>query len=155
MALFNSYNRAVALGNMGADAEVRTLQSGTQVCDFSIAVNERRKQGEEWIDETTWIPCTVWGKAAEMMPQYARKGMAVLVEGKFKMDEWEDKNGGGRRSKLKINVDNITFNPGNRKNNEGNGGGGGQSYSSTGQPPQNQQAPAGDEDDNNLGIPDA
>jgi single-strand DNA-binding protein len=77
----SSFCEIILVGNVGGDPELRFTQSGMAVCSFSIAVNRNRKQGEEWVGETTWFRITVWGQQAETVNQYVQKGRQVLVVG--------------------------------------------------------------------------
>jgi single-strand DNA-binding protein len=83
-------------------APVRYIPSGTAVCDLGLAVNDRRKDANgEWVDETTFVDVTVWARNAEVAAEYLSKGSPVLIEGKLKLDSWEN-NEGEKRSKLKV-----------------------------------------------------
>src|SRR5213595_1992156 len=96
-----SFNRVILLGNLTRDVEVRYLQSGTAVADVGLAVNDRRKgQNGEWIEETTFVDITLWGRTAEVAGEYLSKGSPVLIEGRLKLDQWE--TDGQKRSKLKV-----------------------------------------------------
>lgn len=97
-----SFNRVILIGNLTRDIELRYLQSGMAVTDVGLAVNDRRKGNNgEWIEETTFIDVTVWGRSAEVMSEYLSKGMPVFIEGRLKLDSWEGQDG-QKRSKLKV-----------------------------------------------------
>ncbi len=97
-----SYNRVVLLGNLTRDPELRYLQSGMAVTDIGLAVNDRRKSANgEWVDETTFVDVTLWGRTAEVAGEYLTKGSPLLVEGRLKLDSWETQDG-QKRSKLKV-----------------------------------------------------
>src|ERR1700690_1647229 len=97
-----SFNRVILVGNLTRDPELRYLQSGMAVTDIGLAVNDRRKgQNGEWIEETTFVDVTVWGRTAEVMGEYLSKGSPVLIEGRLKLDTWEAQDG-QKRSKLKV-----------------------------------------------------
>ena len=116
-----SYNRVVLVGNLTRDPELRSIPSGMSVLDVGIAVNDRRKDANgNWIEEATFVDVTVWGRSAEVLAEYTRKGSQILVEGRLKMDSWEQE--GQRRTKLKV-VAERTVLLGSRG--EGGGGGGG------------------------------
>lgn len=101
-----SYNRVILLGNMTRDVELRYTQSGTAVTDIGMAVNDRRKsQTGEWIDETTFVDVTLWGRTAEVASEYLGKGSPILVEGRLKLDSWE--TDGQKRSKLRVVCDRM------------------------------------------------
>jgi len=97
-----SFNRVILAGNITRDIELRQVGGGTSVCDIGMAVNDRKKNGDEWIEETTFVDVTLWGRTAEVASQYLQKGSPVLIEGKLKMDSWEDKDSGAKRTKLKV-----------------------------------------------------
>jgi len=98
-----SFNRVILMGNLTRDVEIRHLQNGTAVADVGLAVNDRRKNAAgEWIEETTFVDITFWGRTAEVAGQYLSKGSPVLVEGRLKQDSWEDKDTGQKRSKIKV-----------------------------------------------------
>lgn len=90
---------------------MRHTQGGSSIANFGLAVNRRWKDknsGEDR-DETMFIDISVFGRGAELAHQYLSKGRRVLVEGRLVLDTWEDKNGGGKRSKHSIAADNIQF----------------------------------------------
>lgn len=95
-----SYNRVVLVGNLTRDVEIRYIPSGMAVCDIGLAVNDRVKRNNEWIDETTFVDVTLWGRQAEVANEYLSKGSPVLIEGRLKLDTWEQE--GQKRSKLKV-----------------------------------------------------
>jgi single-strand DNA-binding protein len=127
-----SYNRVILVGNITRDIELKYLQSGTAVTEIGLAVNDRRKsQTGEWIEETTFVDVTLWGRTAEVASEYLAKGSSILVEGRLKLDTWETE--GQKRSKLRV--------VGERMQMLGGRGGGG-----NGGPPRGQSAysePAG------------
>ena len=105
-----SINKVVISGNLTRDAELRTAASGTAVCSFGVAVNDRRRnQNGEWEDYANFVDCQLFGRRAEAIAQYLTKGTKVAVEGRLHYSSWEDRNGGGRRSKLDVTVDEIEF----------------------------------------------
>jgi single-strand DNA-binding protein len=96
-----SFNRVILVGNLTRDIEVRYLQSGMAVADIGLAVNDRRKnQAGEWVEEVTFVDITLWGRTAEVAGEYLSKGSPVLIEGRLKLDQWEQD--GQKRSKLKV-----------------------------------------------------
>ena len=114
-----SFNRVILLGNLTRDVEVRYLQSGTAVADVGLAVNDRRKgQNGEWIEETTFVDVTLWGRTAEVAGEYLSKGSPILVEGRLKYDTWE--KDGQKRSKLSVVCERMQM-----VGSKGGGGGGG------------------------------
>jgi single-strand DNA-binding protein len=97
-----SYNRVVLLGNLTRDPELRYLPSGMAVVDAGLAVNDRRKTPDgQWVDETTFVDVTFFGRTAEVVGEYLTKGSQVLIEGRLKLDTWETSDG-QKRSKLKV-----------------------------------------------------
>lgn len=95
-----SYNRVVLVGNLTRDVELRYTPSNTPVTDLGLAVNERVKRGEHWVDEAHFFDITLWGRLAEVAAEYLSKGSSVLVEGRLRLDRWEQD--GQKRSKIKI-----------------------------------------------------
>lgn len=105
-----SINTATISGNLTRDAELRTAASGNSVLTFGIAVNERRRNSRgEWEDYANFIDCSLFGRRAEAIAQYLAKGTKACVQGKLHYSSWEDRNGGGRRSKVEVYVDEIEF----------------------------------------------
>lgn len=106
-----SINKVVVSGNLTRDPELRATPGGTQVLGFGIAVNDRRRnqQTGEWEDYPNFIDCTMFGNRAEALSRILRKGMKVAIEGKLRYSSWEDKNGGGRRSKVEIIPDEVVL----------------------------------------------
>jgi single-strand DNA-binding protein len=95
-----SYNRVILVGNLTRDVELRYTPSNTPVTDIGMAVNDRRKQGEEWVNETTFVDVTLWARTAEVAAEYLKKGSSLLIEGRLKLEEWE--TDGQRRTKLRV-----------------------------------------------------
>ena len=97
----SSYNRTILVGNLTRDPELRHIASGTAVAEISLAINDKRKDASgNWIEETTFIDVTLWAKTAEVAAQYLKKGASVLIEGRLKLDTWEQD--GQKRQKLKV-----------------------------------------------------
>lgn len=96
----SSFNRVILLGNATRDVECRYLSSGTAVAEVGLAVNEKRKDGDNWIEEVTFVDVTLWARTAEVAAEYVRKGTPILIEGRLKLDTWEAE--GQKRSKLKV-----------------------------------------------------
>ena len=103
-----NYNKIILVGNLTRDPQLRYLPSQMPVVDFGLAVNHkfRTKTGEDR-EEVCFIDCSAFSKAAEIINQYCTKGRPLLVEGRLKLDTWEDKQGGGKRSKHVVVVDNF------------------------------------------------
>lgn len=94
-----SYNKVILVGNVTRDPELRQAGSAS-VTDLGLAVNDRIKKGEEWVDEATFVDVTLWARTAEVACEYLKKGAKVLIEGRLKLDTWEQD--GQKRSKLKV-----------------------------------------------------
>ena len=126
-----SYNRVVLVGNLTRDVELRFTPQGTAVTDISLAVNERVKRNDQWVEEANFFDVTLWGRTAEVAGEYLSKGSSILIEGRLKLDRWEQE--GQKRSKIKI--------VGEKMQMLGSRGGGGGSSSSNAQQssPSNQQ----------------
>lgn len=115
-----SYNRVILVGNVCFDIELRYTQGGTPVTDVRLAVNDRRKsQTGEWIEETTFVDVTLWGRQAEVAGEYLSKGSPILIEGRLKLDTWEKE--GQKQQKLKVVCERMQMLGGRG----GSGGGGG------------------------------
>ena len=113
-----SFNRVTLIGNLTRDPETRDLPSGTTLCEFGLATTRRYKtSGGDDREETCFIDCTAFGKQAEVLQQYVKKGRPLFVEGRLKYDQWDDRNGGGKRSKISVVVENFQF-LGNRDEND-------------------------------------
>lgn len=124
-----SYNKVLLMGNLTRDVELRQAgSSGTMVANIGLAVNRkwRDQNSNEWKEEVTYIDCEAWGKTAETMSKYLVKGRPVFIEGRLRLDQWEDKDGGGKRSKLKVVVEEFRFID-SREGGGGVGAGGGDS----------------------------
>lgn len=105
-----SVNKVLILGNITRDPELRHTPNGSAVTELGVALNRkyRTKDGEDR-EEVTYVNVTVWNKQAETCCQYLKKGRPVHVEGYLKMDSWEDKNSGEKRSKLKVEAERVQF----------------------------------------------
>lgn len=100
-------------GNIGGDAEMKTTPNGKLVTSFNLAVTPRIQKNNEWTDgDTMWLRCFVWGKDATGAANEIRKGQRVLVQGRFKQNNWVDKDGVERKS-LEIDVNEYGIKPRN------------------------------------------
>ena len=130
-------NKAILIGNLGADPEIRSTAGGQSVCNFNIATSDRRKDKDgNWQDRTEWHRIVVWGKLGELCKEYLSKGRQAFIEGRIQTRQWDDKNG-NKRYTTEVIAQNVQF----------LGGAGGR----TSQPSDNApaQAPA------NTSLPDA
>lgn len=109
-------NKVLLMGNLTRDPELRFTSGNTAVGAISLAVNRRWKnQAGEQQEEVTFVDCEAWGKTAEVLNQYLKKGAPVFVEGRLKLDQWQDKEG-QKRSRLKVVIENFQFlSDGNRQ----------------------------------------
>ena len=105
-----SLNKVFLLGNLTRDPDLRALPSGSSVCEFGIAVNRRytSANGQD-VDEPCFVDIVVWGRSAESCKQFLEKGSQVMIEGRLQLDQWEDRNGGGKRSRLRVVAEQIQF----------------------------------------------
>ena len=112
------FSKAIIAGNLTRDPEMRATTSGTSVLSFSVAVNRNYKNSAgDNVEETSYIDCTAWGKAGEIINQYLKKGDPILVSGRLNQRSWEDKETGKKRSAVEVVVEDFNFIGG------GNGGG--------------------------------
>lgn len=101
----NDTNIVVLVGRLTRESELRYTQAGTAVARFSIAVNRRKRSGDKWEDEVSFIDCVVWGKQAETLNPYLEKGKQVCVQGELRQNRWEQD--GQPRSKLEVVAVNL------------------------------------------------
>ena len=147
-----SYNRVILVGNLTRDPELRYIPSGTAVSDIGLAVNDRIKRGDQWVDETTFVDITLWGRTAEIANEYLSKGSPVLIEGRLKLDRWE--KDGQKHSKLKVVGDKLQMLGGKGEGGGGGGGGGGRGRSRRQRRRRFRAAPYDDGDQySNVGAP--
>ncbi len=104
-----SLNKVFLLGNLTRDPDLRGLPSGQSVCELRLAVNRRYVSNGQEVDDTCFVDVVVWGKSAANCKQFLTKGSQVMVEGRLQLDQWEDRNGGGQRSRLRVVAENIQF----------------------------------------------
>jgi single-strand DNA-binding protein len=116
-----SYNKVILMGNLTRDPQMKYLPSQTAVVEFGLACNRRYKtQSGEQKEEVTFVDCTAFGRTGEVINQYFTKGKPIFIEGRLKYDQWEDKQGGGKRHKLTVVIESFEFVGGR----DGGGGGG-------------------------------
>jgi single-strand DNA-binding protein len=133
-------NHVTLIGRLTRDAELKYTSSGQAVCKFSIAVNRRRKNGDQWEDEANFFDIVLWGRQGEALNQYLVKGKMIGVEGELRQDRWQQD--GQNRSKVEIVANNLQL-LGGGSGGSGNwqagnsGGGNSASWSGAGNPPQN------------------
>ncbi len=107
-----SFNRVIIMGNLTRDPDHKQLTSGQSVCKLGLASNRqfKNRQTGAMVQEVCFVDIDVWGPQADSCSQYLKKGSNVLVEGRLKLDTWQD-NEGQRRSKHSIVADRVTFLP--------------------------------------------
>ena len=104
-----SYNKVLIMGNLTRDPELKQTPNNQSVAQIGIAMNRKFKDREgNMREETTFVDCEAWGRTAEVMAQYLSKGKPVFVDGRLKLDQWQDKDG-NNRSKLKVVIENFQF----------------------------------------------
>jgi single-strand DNA-binding protein len=128
-----SFNKVILMGNLTRDPQVRYTPNQTAVADLGLAINRTwfDKVSNQKRDDVTFVDVTVWGRQAEVAGEYLSKGRPVLIEGRLKLDQWDDKNTGQKRSRLTVVCENLTM-LGSKPDGQGRGpsggsGGGGQS----------------------------
>src|SRR5882672_1652368 len=104
------FNKVFLMGNLTRDPQLKYLPSQTAVAEFGIACNRkfRAATGEDR-EEVTFVDISAFGKTGELINQYFTKGKPIFIEGRLKLDQWEDKQGGGKRSKLTVVVETCSF----------------------------------------------
>jgi single-strand DNA-binding protein len=130
-------NNVVLVGRLTKDAELKYTSSGQAVCKFSVAVNRRRKNGDQWEDEANFFDVVLWGRQGEALNQYLQKGKTVGVEGELRQDRWQQD--GQNRSKVEIVANNIQLlgsGPGGQSGNSGSPQNSRAENSQGGSPPQ-------------------
>ena len=102
-------NKAILVGNLGRDPELRQTPSGQSVCNFTLATSENwTDRNGERVERTEWHRIVAWGKTGELCAQYLSKGRTVYVEGRIQTREWEDKDG-NKRYTTEINAQTVNF----------------------------------------------
>jgi single-strand DNA-binding protein len=120
-------NKVMLIGNLTRDPELRVTPKGTAICQFSLAVNRKFKDesgGER--EEVTYVDIEAWSKQGETIAKYCTKGRPLFVEGRLRLDQWEDKNTKEKRSRMKVVLENFQFLGSGRADGAGAGGGGGE-----------------------------
>jgi len=114
----SNINSVVEIGRLSRDAELKYTNGGTAVCRFSIAVNDRRKNGDQWEDEVYFFDVVLWGRQAESLSKYLVKGKLVGIAGKLRQERWQ--TDGVNRSRIEIVAANVQLLGGNESS--GNNG---------------------------------
>ncbi len=101
----NDINQVILIGRLTKNAELKFTNSGTPVTRLSLAVNRRKKSGDNWEDEVNFFDVILWGKIAERLTEYLKKGKQIGVTGELRQNRWEQD--GNKRSRVEIVADNI------------------------------------------------
>src|SRR5690606_6137153 len=131
--------KVMLIGNVTRDPEVKYTPKGTAVAEVGLAINRvYTPDGGEKREETTFVDITFWGRQAEIVGEYAKKGRPIYVEGRLQLDTWDDKTSGQKRSRLRVVGEQLQL-LGSRQD---GGGGGGRSYDEGDAPPPRPSRPA-------------
>lgn len=136
-------NKVMLIGNLTRDPEIKYTPKGTAIAAFGLAVNRNfTTESGEKREEVTFIDLEAYARLAEIIGEYCKKGRPIYVEGRLKLDTWDDKQSGQKRSKMKVIVESMQL-LGGREGGPGGGGGGGEDFESSsyggGRPAQQQQ----------------
>ena len=102
-------NRTFLIGRLTADPELSyTGKTGTAICKFSLANNDTYGSGTDKKDYVSFFSCVAWGKLAEVITEYCKKGHRVAVEGRLRQERWDDNNG-GKHSRVDLHIENCEF----------------------------------------------
>ena len=117
-----SFNKVVLVGNLTRDPELRYTPKGTAIAKIGLAVNRvwTNEAGEKK-EEVTFVDVDVFGRTAENVGQYMRKGRPILIEGRLKLDQWDDKQTGQKKSKLGVVAETVQFLGGSKDGESGGG----------------------------------
>lgn len=121
-----SFNKVILMGNVTRDPEVRYTSGGSAVTEIGIAVNRywTDRNTNERKEETTFVDVTLWGRTAEIAGEYLGKGRPVMIEGRLQLDQWDDKETGQKRSKLRVVGESMQLLGGRSEGGAPSGGGG-------------------------------
>ena len=104
------FNRVLLMGRLTRDIELKQVTDGQSVANIGLAINRKFKtKSGESREEVCFIDCEAWGRTAEVMAQYLNKGDPVFIEGRLKLDQWDDRETGKKRSKLKVVIESFEF----------------------------------------------
>lgn len=106
-----SINKVMITGNLTRDPEMRTTSTGMSIMRLGVAVNDRRRnpQTDQWEDVPNYIDCVMFGTRAASVSRFLTKGQKVAIEGKLRWSSWEDRQTGGKRSKIEVVIDDLEF----------------------------------------------
>lgn len=140
-------NHVILIGRLTRDAELKYTSGGMAVCKFAIAVNRRKKSGEQWVEEASFFDIVLWGRSGETLNQYLVKGKQIAVEGELHQNRWEQD--GQARNKIEIMASNVQLLGGT----SGSGGGSSGSYASGGSSSGSGGSSGGNPPAQNAGAP--
>jgi single-strand DNA-binding protein len=147
-------NKVILIGNVTRDPEVKFTSKGSAVTDIGLAINRNYTlDNGEKREETTFVDVELWGRLAEIAGEYAKKGRPLYVEGRLRMDTWEDKASGQKRSRMKVVGENLQLLGGRTEGGGGRPTGGGEHESHEAPaprrsaPPPSRPAPSSEPDD--------
>ena len=139
-----SFNKVMMIGNLTRDPQVKNLPSGVVLAEFGLAMSRKyRTASGEDKEEVCFVDCAAFGKQAETIAQWCRKGKPLFVEGRLKYDTWEDRLGGQKRHKLSVTVENFQFLGSRADDASGFAGGGAGAHPGTTTPNMFEQKPEG------------
>ena len=139
-----SFNKVMLMGNLTRDVELKHISGDNAVANIGLAVSRKFKTRDgESREETTFVDCEAWGRTAEVMAQYLAKGRPVFIEGRLKLDTWQDKNDGSNRSKMRVVIETFQFVDSRTDGGGGNRGGG---YETAGAPSAPAHTPVSEDD---------
>jgi single-strand DNA-binding protein len=116
-----NFNKVILIGNLTRDPELRYTPKGTAIAEIGLAINRKWKsETGEAKEEVTFVDVAAFGRTAEVIGQYLKKGRPIMIEGRLKLDQWDDKTTGAKRSKLRVVCESFEFlDSGNRGEGEG------------------------------------
>jgi single-strand DNA-binding protein len=118
-----SLNKVMLIGNVTRDPEVKYTPKGSAVADLGLAINRTyTNQSGEKVEEVTYVDVELWGRLAEIAGEYAKKGRPIFIEGRLRIDSWEDKQSGQKRNRLKVVGEGLQL-LGSRPGGQGGGAG--------------------------------
>jgi single-strand DNA-binding protein len=105
-----NFNKVILMGNLTRDPELRYTPKGTAIAEISLAINRKWKsETGEAKEEVTFVEVATYGRTAEVIAQYLKKGRPIMIEGRLKLDQWDDKTTGAKRSKLRVVCESFEF----------------------------------------------
>ncbi|MGA3048712.1 MAG: single-stranded DNA-binding protein [Terracidiphilus sp.] len=141
-----SVNKVILLGNVGKDPEIRSTPGGTMVATFGLATTDRQKDAQgSWQDRTEWHNLVAFGRTAEIVRDYVKKGNKLYIEGALRTSSWDDKQSGQKRYKTEIIVNDLSLLSG-REDGSSSGGYSRSASSSSSSAGFDQRAPASPDD---------